>query len=251
MYIFSCKHQWEDMLTCIYEAWCSRKGQENIKLVFEPIEQYSLFDEYQHVGADIKKAESVINAIKTKISPYVYNQLLYASMAYEEEILDIVYRVLLLGFKYGPSVLNMVQYKDVMEFNRIHGRVSKEVNRFQEIMRFHEVRRDMYVAHFEPKSRIIVALGPIFEDRMPSENFIIVDDVHKEAIVHSKDEGFYLKQLSSTEYNRLLETENMNDEYTDMWKVFFDTIAIKERHNKKCQMTLFPVWSRKHAVEFL
>ena len=51
MYIFSCKPRWEDMLTCIYEASASKRGHTNIKLVLEPIKQYSLLDQYIHVDA--------------------------------------------------------------------------------------------------------------------------------------------------------------------------------------------------------
>lgn len=251
MFIYSCEHEWEAILTCIYEAWTSRRGQENIKLVFEPVEQYTLLDEYISVAADSAKAEKVMNAICGKISPYVYYELLFASSAYEEDVMDVIYRVLLLGFSVGPEVLNMVQYRDVMRFSEIRRRLGKEVNRFQEIVRFHEVQKGLYVAHIEPKSRLVMHLGPIFADRMPSENFMIVDDVYHEAVIHPKDEEYYLQQLNDFEYQRLLETEEMNDDYTDLWKVFFETIAIKERHNEKCQNTLFPLWARKHTVEFV
>lgn len=251
MYIYSCAHRWEDMMTCIYDAWASKKGHKNIKLVFEPIEQYSLFDEYIHVDADAKKAESVMRSIKEKISPYVYQELAYASLAYEEDILDVIYRVLIVGFMYGADVLNMVMYREIMRFQEIRKRVGKEVNHFQEFIRFHEVKKEIYVAHIEPKSPLVEALGTIFADRMPSEYFMIVDDVHKEAVIHPKDEMYYIKQLTDEEYQQLLQTEEMNDSYTDLWKIFFETIAIKERENKKCQDTLFPIWTRKHAVEFM
>ena len=55
MTIYTCKAEWEDMLTCIYVAWASGKGHENIKLCIEPIEQYTLFDEYIHVDAASEK----------------------------------------------------------------------------------------------------------------------------------------------------------------------------------------------------
>ena len=55
MYIFTCEHKWEAMLTCIYDAWASKKGHANIKLMLEPVEQYSLFDTYTHVDADAKR----------------------------------------------------------------------------------------------------------------------------------------------------------------------------------------------------
>ena len=101
----------------------------------------------------------------------------------------------------GKEVLNMVQYRDVMRFNQICGRLSKEVNRFQEIIRFHQVRNEMfnsdiYVAHISPKSNLVLALGPIFMDRMPSEYFMIVDDVYREAVVHPKNKDCYLIKLN-------------------------------------------------------
>ena len=49
---------------------------------------------------------------------------------------------------------------------------------------------------------------------------------------------------------RLAETEEVNDEFTDLWKTFFDTIAIEERKNEKLQRNMFPLWTRKHVVEF-
>ena len=57
-------------------------------------------------------------------------------------------------------------------------------------------------------------------------------------------------QINDREFARLAQTEEENDEYTDLWKAFFDSIAIKERANEKCQMSHFPLWARKHAVEF-
>ena len=44
--------------------------------------------------------------------------------------------------------------------------------------------------------------------------------------------------------------ENMEDEYTDMWKTFFEAIAIKQRRNTECQRNLMPLWMRKHVTEF-
>ena len=144
----------------------------------------------------------------------------------------------------------MVQYQDVMRFRQIRTRVGREVNRFQEVIRFHKIDNNVYVAHFEPKSRIVVTQGYIFQDRMPSENWIIVDDVHKEAVIHPKDQNFYVQTLNSEEYARLLQTEETHDEFEYMWKKYFDKIAIEQRKNQRCQNNLFPKWSRKHAVEF-
>lgn len=250
MYIFSCEREYDAMLTCIYKAWDSGLGHKNIKLELEPLGQMNLTDTYIHVDTDTELARKVMDAVNTKISPWFYSQLAYASMAYEDDILDLMYRMMLMGFNYGPHATEMVQYGVPMRFKEVRKRLGREINRFQEFSRFHAIG-NTYIAHIEPKSRLVMALGPIFEDRMPSEDWMIIDDVHKEAVVHPKNEQWYLRTFSDEEMESLMRTEDMNDEYTDLWKIFFDTIAIKERTNPRCQNTLFPKWTRKHAVEFM
>ena len=249
MKIFTCEPTLEAMLTCIHVAWSSRLGHKNIGLMLEPIYQYTLFDEYIHVDPDEKKVNSIIDAVNLKISPYFFTQMAYSSMAYEPDILENIYHCMILGFHLGPRVLEMVQYEDIMQNQLIRTRLGREINRFQEVLRFHKLG-EIYIAHFEPKSRICAALGPIFEDRLPSEHWMIVDDLHREAVIHVKDQPFYLQKLTEEEVRRLLESDSVNDEYTRMWKTFFNSVAIKERTNKKLQQSLFPAWARKHAAEF-
>lgn len=265
MTVYTCEPTWEAMLTCIYTAWAGRKGHENIRLMTEPIGQYRFFDEYVHVDEDLKKAESVADAVCRRISPEVYQQLGYCGLAYEPDALDTIYRVMILGFALGPQVLSMVQYRDVMRFREIYKRVTGEHHHFVEFIRFHAIGAGssglsssdstftpvVYVSHIEPKSRIVSTFGDYFSDRMPSEYWMIIDDVHKEAIIHPKNGQYYVRNLSDSEFEQLLETEKKNDEYTDLWQVFFDSIAIKERANARCQNNLFPLWMRKHAVEFM
>ena len=85
---------------------------------------------------------------------------------------------------------------------------------------------------------------------MPSEYWMIIDDNRKTACVHPKDGENYLRYLTDEEFQTLRKTEDYEDEYTDMWKTFFHAIAIDERKNYVCQRNLFPLWKRKHAVEF-
>jgi len=79
---------------------------------------------------------------------------------------------------------------------------------------------------------------------------MIIDDNRKTACVHPKDGTNYLRYLTDGEFESLRKTEQYEDEYTEMWKTFFQAVAIKERENYVCQRNLFPIWKRKHAVEF-
>lgn len=43
MVVFTCKDRFDDMMTCIYEAWASHLGHSNIKLRTEPFGTMELF----------------------------------------------------------------------------------------------------------------------------------------------------------------------------------------------------------------
>lgn len=239
------------MLSAIYAASISKISNTEIRFEFEPVGQYTLFDEYIHVDSDEVACSKVMDGICTKISPWFYDTLSYIGMACEADVLDVIYRVMLLGFRFGAKALDMLQYRDVMRFHEINTRLGKEVNHFQEFARFNLVSGNRYISHIEPKSRLVIPLGYIFEDRMPSEHWMIVDDAHCEAVIHPKDEHFYFQRLTDEELYRLKRTEEQTDEFIDMWKVFFNAVSIKERENYRCQRNLLPLWCRKHMTEFV
>ncbi|MBQ3516615.1 MAG: TIGR03915 family putative DNA repair protein [Lachnospiraceae bacterium] len=249
MYIYTCNPDYESMLTCIYEAWASGMGHSNVKLCVEPVEQFRLFDKYIHVDAEEEKAESVSRSIWHKISPQVYWEISYALLSFEEDALDTAYRVLILGFHFGARVLDMVQYREVIRFREIRKLVSREVHSFREFLRFYCVNETVYVAHFEPRSRVLMPVASYFTERMPSEHWMIIDDVHREAIVHPKDAECYLRILSEEEVLALADTEQ-EDVYTKLWRNYFHTMGIAQRKNPNCQMNHFPLWMRKHVTEF-
>lgn len=250
MTIFTCEREWESMLCAIYAASESRIGHKDIRFAFEPVGQYDLFDKYIHIERDEVKAGKVMDCICTEISPVFYDRLSYLGMAYEEDVLDVIYHVLLLGYNFGPGVLDMFKFRDVARYQEICIRLGKEVNRFQEFARFNRVSGDRFISHIEPKSRVVIPLGYIFEDRMPSEHWMIVDDAHLEAVIHPRDEHFYFQRITPEELSNLRKSEEETDEFTDMWRVFFDSIAIKERENYRCQRNLLPIWCRKNMTEF-
>ena len=39
MYCFTCKEDFESMMTCIYRVWEAKKGSQNVRLEIEPVEQ--------------------------------------------------------------------------------------------------------------------------------------------------------------------------------------------------------------------
>ena len=250
MTVFVCEDSFEGMLTCIYDAWYSRLGHDNVRLIPEPVEQLNMFDTYVYVKTDTDKAMAVAQAISGKISPAFYSEVAFTLGACERDSLDTVYRVLVLGFRLGPGVLDAYGYNAVARFKAIRIRFGREVSSFIEFARFNRLG-DVFVAHIEPKSRVILPVSEHFADRMPSEHWMIIDDVHKEAVIHPVNRGFYLRKLSDEEFERLSTTEGYEDSFTALWRAYFEHIAIEERNNPACQLNHFAKWKRKHVTEFI
>ena len=239
MKVFTCKDRLEDIMTCIYDAWSEalQIGHDQIQLKKEPIFQQTIFDEYIHVDQDTSKAEKVIRSIRRDISDEAYLDIYLATLSAEEDALQAIYNFLRVGFSMGGNALKQYANPHVMRILELRRKVSNESHHFREFTRFEKLNSsNVYVSHLEPKSDVIMLVG--------------IDDNRKTACVHPKDGENYLRYLTDEEFQTLRKTEEYKDEYTDMWKTFFHAIVIDERKNYVCQRNLFPLWKRKHAVEF-
>lgn len=170
MTIYTCNDDFESMMTCIYDAWASKKGHGNVRLMKEPIEQLDLFSEYIHVDADLEKAQKVVSSIQRKISYQAYVDVSYAALSKEEDALDSIYRFLIMGFAKGKQVLSMLSYPPVMRILELKRNVANDANFSREFARFQSLNNQLYVSHIEPKNNVLLFVAEHFQDRMPSEH---------------------------------------------------------------------------------
>lgn len=252
MEIFTCKDRLEDCMTCIYDAWSRALtvGHDQVQVKKEPVFQQTLFATYIHVDGDPEKADKVIRSIRRDISEEAYLCVYYATLSAEEDALSAIYNFLRVGFAVGCKVLDYYTNPHVMRMMELRRKVGNESHHFREFVRFQSLHNKVYVSHLEPKSDVVMLVGRHFADRMPSEYWMIIDDNRKTACVHPKDGTNYLRYLTDEEFEKLRHTEDYEDTYTDLWKTFFHAVGIAERENYVCQRNLFPIWKRKHAVEF-
>lgn len=250
MIVFTCEDTFEAMMTCIYDAWDSHEGHKNIRLMTKPVGNLELFCQYRHVETDMEKCHRVMKAVQQKISRRAYLMIFRCAASVNPDKLDIIYRFLLLGFYYGPKVISMLSHPAVSSCFELDRNVSNETHLFREFTRFSTSHNGILHAVIEPKSNILPLLYPAFEDRMPSENWMITDAGRKLAAVHPADGETYLTALSPKELDFIREDYFQKDVYTDMWVGFFQNISIRERKNPTCQRTHLPLWYRKYVPEF-
>lgn len=108
---------------------------------------------------------------------------------------------------------------------------------------------EILYAKIRPKSNVLAIVTPHFADRLPSEDFLILDVGRSIAAIHPADKPWFLTPLAKEQADALLAQNT--DQYPDLWKTFYHMIAIKERKNPKLQRNMLPLRYREFMTEQL
>ena len=254
--IYQCENTVDGIFSAVYDAGLSGYGHKFIRIQPEQknqLENYELFTEYVQVKTDPEKTQSVIDAVRKKISEKAYHFIMSAVISEFPDKGDVIYQFVTYGFTIGPKVCSALQIPCVERIFAINRAVQNETHFFREFLRFQEVQKEpsLLLAIIEPKHRIIPLLTEHFADRFIQEWFIIYDEAHLEASFHQKGGDWEVRLLTQEEAKKLEELSEQQEEYVDLWKTFFDKIVIKERINKKLQTNMLPLRYRKHMTEFI
>jgi len=250
MTIFRCQDSFEGILSGVYDAWSSRLGHENVKLEVEAEETPELFAEYIEVPPDEEKAKKVIISVQNKISKEAYDMIFKASLSYEKEKPDRIYRFLVDGFRYGRKITQMLKEDSVFHIFALDRNVSNEAHLLLGFVRFSQTGDGILVSKITPKNNVLPLIAPHFADRLSGEDWMIYDVKRKRAALHQKNKGWILADLNAEQGNMALAMADEKDMFQELWKVFFQTIAIKERINPRCQRTHLPIRYRGNMLEF-
>jgi probable DNA metabolism protein len=253
-HIYLCDDSIDGIFTAIYLAWSSRYGHANIKIE-EKSEgsKYSnieLFAEYIGVDTDYTLAAKVSKSIKEKISEDVYGMVCRVALSDYSGKADLIYRFLILGFAIGGSVTEHMSNEVVNNMFRVNKNVGNEVHHLLGFIRFSEQEQGLLTSVIHPKNNVLTLVTPHFADRLPQERFLIYDENRKLATFHIPGNSWILAQVPEIDQMRLKEIAIKEDDYRDLWKAFFEHIAIKERINPKLQRNNLPLRFRKDMTEF-
>ena len=174
-----------------------------------------------------------------------------------KEVLNIVYKVFLSNDLNKELIiyyfiLNSYKYKDILLRRNlkcvvkaldISKYVSRETHRFKGFTRFKDYGTFLY-ADINPTNNVLPLLMNHFSKRLQNEYFIIKDVNRNLLGIYDKNK-YYLVDGNNYKVNISKE----NDNITDLWKVFFSSIAIKERTNLRNQMNLMPKKYWKYIIE--
>ena len=185
-------------------------------------------------------------AIQKKISPYdlkrIYKVFMSDTQRKECRILNYVR----LGFVKGPSIRLMHGDPIVYPVQQAEQKVNAEVHRLKGLIRFSELEDRILYSPIEPDHDVIEFLAEHFSDRFKNEPFIIHDVKRSKALVAYQG-SWYISFFTKENLLPLSEEER---DYRRLWKQYFETMAIRERINPRCQKNMMPVRYWKNLTEF-
>ncbi|MBE5966878.1 MAG: DNA metabolism protein [Lachnospiraceae bacterium] len=252
--IYVCDNSIDGIFTAIYQAWSSRYGHANIKIEEKydhgACSNFELFSEYISVDTDYAVAVKVAESIQTKISEEAYQMVYHVALSNYQGKADLVYRFLILGFAIGPKVVQHLSNEVVGQMFALNKKVGNEVHHLLGFLRFTEQENRILTSVIHPQNNVLSLVVPHFADRLPEERFIIVDGNRNMAALHAPGKQWILMESQEITESIGQEISGKEAGYQELWKAFFNSIAIMERTNYKLQRNNLPLRFRKDMTEF-
>ena len=232
----------DGLLCCVHESYYQK---ELPLLIFTSDKTQETLFPVKEIITDHFNAERVEDSICIKISTEALRLVRLCYLSNEEGKEIIILNFLRLGYKTGSKVTNMLSNDTVNALIKYTRPVSREGMFFKEFIRFSDYNGAL-VAIIEPKSFVLPLIIDHFCDRYPSEQFLIYDETNKYAIVYHN----FKADIVPLEHLELPTACTKEVKYRELWKQFYNTIAIESRINLKLRMGNMPKRYWKNLTEF-
>ncbi len=231
----------DGFLCCVFESYASRERPAAI--VRDEDLEPTLFSTRQIV-TDAGHARRVSAKIR-QLSPEAARLLRRGFLTCMPDREIRLYRLIGKLLKEGPGFLQDLSDETLYPVLKAVRFLAAEVEKLRGFVRFSDFD-GVLVSEIEPKNRVLPVLRSHFCTRFQNEKFMIYDRTHREAL-------FYAGRTASIlplEHFRMAAPDRTEASFRVLWKRFYDTIAIPERNNPRCQNTHLPKRYRGMMTEF-
>lgn len=233
----------QGFLTIVFDSYYQKTLPQKI---YEEKNYVSNFlDTTIYIETDFEKSKRVFNGIEKNIGYDALRNTYYAFLSDKKDKEIYILKYLCDGFDIGPKINNNLTTSYVFQTINMRKRTLSEYDKLRGLLRFQEIGENLCYASVHPDTNIIETLGNHFIKRLPSMNFIIHDKNREICFIYNTKEY----KIIDSKNIKIPEISEYEKTYQDLWKIFFKTIAIKERKNYKCQLNHMPKKYWKDLIE--
>lgn len=261
-YHLLCEDSLEGIFSGIYFAYLKKLPHDRTHIITGEKQEYTLFCEEMTVKVNKEFAVKVQRTLERIMGEQAFYYLCLALSAPEPDKADAVYHTVVDCITKGSGATVMKNLADVY-VNRtfkLARKAEREFDHLRGFVRFGLVKGEIMLSRITPQNDVLIYLMPHFADRFPQENFIIADTVRAKYGVHPKGKAWYivndeLCHIPGEDEDeglvRFLDGEDGAEKnYQELFRLFVDTIAIKERTNLQLQRQMLPLRFRGNMTEF-
>ena len=234
----------EGFLTIIYKYYYEKLRPSEI--VFEQAFQQTIGMEYVKVETDLEQAEKALGGLRKKLGTEIYERAYLAFVNDDTERFIHVFNYIVLCFKHGAAADGFTQVESVIKTHLYAKNSGRELHHLKGFTRFSETKDGILYADISPGNDVMPMLADFFADRLKGEKWVLHDVGRTKAAVFNGAEWLITEAPEGVA--KISESDN-EDEYQELWTVFHNTIAIKERTNPKLQRQMKPKKFWKHMTE--
>ncbi len=239
--VFQYDETFDGFLCCVYESYVHKE----FPIAFCGDEEcWSLYS-VRYVPTDLAHARRVYRSI-VRISQSAADLLRRAFLTCLEDKEIHLYAFIRKLYDDGPAFLRNRADETYYPIAKAVRHMNGELEKLRGFIRFSDYD-GVLGSEIEPKNRVLPLLRRHFCDRYANESFFIYDRTHRELLVYSGGSSRLLPVDNLT----LNPPDEQEVQYRTLWKRFFDTVAIAQRENPRCQNSFLPKRYRGTMTEFL
>ena len=228
-------------LTCVFHSYQYREEPAD----FTPFEEAAAsFYPQRAVETDLEKARRVYRSLE-QFGRQGRRWAIRGFLTCLPERELWLWRFYQLGFQEKTAVSRDLTHPVVDTLRKAVHHLEEEAHLLTGFVRFSELD-GVLVGEITPKNRVLPLLRVHFCGRYPQERFLLYDKSHREALLHAPGQWTILP-MEEFQMNPAGEEEL---QYRQMWRKFYDTIAIAGRENPKCRMSHMPKRYWDNMTEF-
>ena len=231
----------EGLLCCIFDSYANK---EVLTAIYRDEDDLPTLFASRRIETNHNHAMRVLRRV-VKESAYATELLQKGFLTSLPEKEICLYRMVVRLLKDGSGFLKNFSDETVYPIASAVRHLNGEAHLLKGFVRFSEVG-GFLGSEIEPKNRVLPLLRSHFCSRYREERFFIYDRTHKEALFYADGKAV----IQPLEFFEMAPPDETEAAYRTLWKRFYDTIAIKERYNPKCQMTQMPKRYRTTMTEF-
>lgn len=221
----------EGFLCCVFDSYVNKElpsefqDTEHLEQSFFPV---------RWVGTDLRHAQRILDSL-WKIDPWARELVVKGFLTCAPEREMILYRFIRALYTVGKPLMRQLSDDALLPLLKIVRHLDGEVQLLRGFVRFSEFE-GMLAGEIRPKNRVLPLLRGHFCSRFYNETFLLYDRTHREALVHRSGKW----AIVPLEEFKMAAPSAQEAQYRRLWKRFYDTIEIKERHNPKLRQNHMP-----------